>query len=113
MTKTVVEILKEAKSLIDTPEKWTKETYARSTSGGVISEHEDGAVCFCSLGAFFRVAKSADVVYMDSGWDILIKAVKLIKPTAYSVATFNDNHTHAEVMAMWDKAIELAAADET
>lgn len=29
-----------------------------------------------------------------------------------SIVTFNDSHTHAEVMAMFDRAIELAEAAE-
>jgi hypothetical protein len=31
---------------------------------------------------------------------------------APSIANFNDTHTHAEVLAAWDKAIELAEAGE-
>ncbi|HEY9657947.1 MAG TPA: hypothetical protein V6C65_05740 [Allocoleopsis sp.] len=28
------------------------------------------------------------------------------------ITSFNDDHTHAEVMQMWDRAIKLAEADE-
>lgn len=47
--------LRAAKALIDTPEKWTQRVYARDSMGFTCESENSAAVCFCSLGALFRV----------------------------------------------------------
>jgi hypothetical protein len=85
------EALVKAKSLIDTPEKWIQ--------GDAKVKYADGSCRYCSVGAIYEI-NSKGMVYLRSA---------LININGGdSVATYNDNHTHEEVMALWDKAIELA-----
>lgn len=80
----------EARALIDTPEKLLQ--------NGLYS---DGKGCFCSLGALFQGdAYLAGARALKSAIDVPIPK------NMSSIPWFNDNHTHAEVMAMWDRAIE-------
>ena len=123
--KTTVQILEEAKALIDTPEKWVQGAYAsyqpgRVESGDFNQAHmpmEAGATCFCIKGALART----DGVNMEPYYVVsedhptLKKALRFVEaalsPQWYGeIAKFNDAETtkHADVMDVLDKAIELA-----
>lgn len=109
------EVLISAKTLIDSPEKWTQEEYARDANGRGVLPVED-AVCFCSIGAIIRTAHDLSLNPMDryNAVDRLTQTVG-DEPTDYqsmTIAEFNDNRSHAEVMRIWDKAIALAKQDE-
>lgn len=107
----ISEQLKAAKSLISDSANWIQEDYAQDGKGNSVKCIQEG-VCFCSLGAIKKIRME--------GWgdtdrtpesSYLSRAVILID-AGNSVLRFNDTHTHAEVMAMWDKAIEMAEKDE-
>lgn len=70
-------------------------------------------VCFCSYGAL-RVANNRDTDYKLVGAEYLWKAIEMVSngSEVYSIDQYNDSHSHSEVMAMWDRAIELAEAEE-
>jgi hypothetical protein len=98
----VKQILIEANALIDTPEKWTQEAYARDVNRYPISCRVDEAVCFCSLGAINRVTlEKHSHMYLPA-------VIHLEKTMGMQVADFNDRHSHSEVMAAWDRAIDTA-----
>ena len=104
------EILIAAKALIDEPGKWTQGAAARDANGRAIEAEEpySAAVCFCSIGALDASTQDCFTAFID-GKRFLKKAISL-----RDVVYFNDTHTHthAEVMQMWDRAIELAKAEE-
>jgi hypothetical protein len=117
MERKVSEILINAKKLIEKKENWTTMYSARDMNGFSVSSRSASAHSFCSLGAIERVCD--DFMYagpQKKAASYLHKAEKRLFAGPFmfigSVSCFNDNHTHAEVMAMWDKAIELALADE-
>lgn len=95
------EILRKAKALIDTPEKWTQKVYARDSNDNDVSYAANSACKFCSLGALHR---TSDNLYLAMDY--------LGKRFGTFIDNYNDTHTHAEVMAKWDEAIALAEADE-
>lgn len=101
------EILIKAKAIISNPDKWTQGAFARNYDGEEVSPISSQAVCFCSIGALkASVGKDQSEVtmfYLVNARDYLMKAT----PDGY-IAVFNDEHTHEEVMAVWDKAIKLA-----
>ena len=97
------EILRKAKALIDTPEKWTQGAFARDRIGNQTLNLNDKAVCFCSAGALGRL----NALDYQS-----IKIINYLAGVMGDIVGFNDTHTHAEVMAKWDEAIALAEADE-
>lgn len=103
----VAQMLKDAKALIADPAHWTQGTPARDASGKPLSNEESpAAVCWCSIGALARVA-NADPAPLYHLYPVARHY--LYKATAgASIINFNDTHTHAEVMELWDKAIQLA-----
>ena len=110
-----VEALKAAKEIIATPEKWCREYYAMDATGACISALSEEAVCFCALGALQRVCivdldKCNDygALYADTA-SVLYRAIKNSIKKFCDVASFNDTATHADVIAMFDRAI---AAEE-
>lgn len=108
-TSETVEILRKAKALIDAPEKWTQRQYARNHAGDPICVLDDSATCFCVVGA---LARSAEVEphEIEGGpfFDLLRDAC------GGGVISFNDREytCHDDVMAIFDRAIELASKQE-
>jgi hypothetical protein len=105
-----VEILRAARALIDTPEKWTRGAAARDASGASLSIGQwPEAASFCIVGA----CHVATGIVGESGIEARRNACYAIGRAATGrdawPASFNDNATHADVLAAFDKAIEAAA----
>lgn len=80
-----LEVLIDARALIEKPENWCQEVIQRGNA-------------FCSLGAIcFLPAPSESL-------NAALLALELLVPNS-CVATFNDTHSHAEVLALYDRAI--------
>jgi hypothetical protein len=97
-----LEILKSARKKIEKPENWTKHAFARDAEGGVLDEiWISFGACFCASGAIIAAGgelhqEAYNRVNNHMGLDTL--------------STFNDSHSHAEVLEMFDRAIaELEA----
>lgn len=95
-TKTV-EALKAAKAKIDTPEKWTTGAFARDASGEITSCFNTEAACYCSAGVLLAGGAPQE-------------ARAALDDVCGCIIAYNDSHTHAEVMAVWDAAIAIAEA---
>ncbi|QDH83500.1 hypothetical protein [Achromobacter phage Motura] len=125
MSKTTLEILKEARQLLEKPESWIKGYYAakRESDGRIqvlISEEIDGgkgvvvravggtdprADCFCMLGALQR----AGALERNSEAEAVLRdAIKIKIGFHDQVHSFNDSpqRTHDEVLAVFDIAIQ-------
>lgn len=104
----ISEQLKAGKALIENPANWLQGNYTNLDSEDADLQK---ATCFCSVGAAFKVMGAGNCLGPDSSiiTSYLAKAVGLM--TGVQVIVYNDSHTHPEVMAMWDKAIELAEAE--
>lgn len=106
------EVLKAGRALIDTPEKWTKGVSARMADGRGCSPWDDAAVCFCSIGALDRLHRAT------ASYEEAQEALKVLRFVSYvqtgidEVFRFNDSHSHAEVLAVWDAAIKIAKEAE-
>lgn len=118
---TTVEILRSVRSLIATPEKWTRDQYARRADGARTHALADDAVCWCLLGAVRRAvgnagASSRDLsrayralaVTVDPQISVYAENDELIS----ALALFNDRASHAEVSAKLDVAIAACGADQ-
>lgn len=94
-------LLKKARKVISKEENWTRGELARNFNGGAAVPNSTDAVCWCSMGA---MRKFVELDFITPALDELILAM----PIGYrqSVVTFEDSHTHAEVLALFDKAIE-------
>lgn len=94
--KTPLQILTDARALIDSPEKWTQ---------GVLSKEVNGVTQRCAIGAISDATDSFDT-------DARVYLRKAIGQSL--VARWNNapERTHAEVLAAFTRAIELARNKE-
>jgi hypothetical protein len=98
--QTAVEVLIAARELISVPERWTRGVYS-------LIDENDEAVCWCGAGAVYAAADRAGC-NPEHARCLLNDAVG----TGYIIWNDDPNRTHAEVLAAFDKAIELARAEE-
>ena len=103
---TTADILRDARALIDSPENWTKDCEAR-TEDGYETWYGDGhAVCW---GAFGALVKAGDNQPALTG-----AAEALHTVVGGRIDEWNDapERTNAEVLAAFDRAIDLAEQAE-
>lgn len=93
------EILIAARAKIEAPERWTKEAYALDANGDHVACDYEGAVRWCAVGAIGYV-----------GQELIDTAFREFLPEGWILENWNDapERTHAEVLAAFDRAIELA-----
>lgn len=106
---TTAAVLRRAKALIDTPDKWTQGTGARTASGQSV-ERRNGGVCFCALVAIQHVAYDhLNTSAVESEYAF----ARAIDRTPSGIAIWNDapERTHPEVMAAFDRAIAACEQD--
>jgi hypothetical protein len=88
-------------ALIENPDAWTQGAAARDSTGLSVSAIATEACRWCTLGAIDKVTNDAD------SWLATTRHIRDIlreeKPYT-SLSWFNDNHTHAEVLALLRKA---------
>lgn len=104
------EILEKAKCLIDTPEKWIKNVFARDATGKPVAPEDTTATCFCLMGAYRRAASSShSALPIGVAYQAIYQAIpSLTKYAKYaSLPNFNDSPetTHADVMKILDQTI--------
>ncbi len=102
-----IELLTSARNLIADPEHWTQRAFARDGFGNSIGPTADSACSWCSLGALTK--SFGNIWWPESHCEPLEQAIGQLHPdNLMSLADFNDSHTHQEVLAVFDKAIENA-----
>lgn len=109
--KPVKDILAEARKLIEKPENWCQGHYALSDDGADISWSDDSACRRCADGALMYVTRDQTEAEEDEGYWAALKAIEAAigdKSGVKGITVFNDKHTHAEVLAAFDRAIEIA-----
>lgn len=116
-------VLTEARKLIEDPEHWLQGLYAMDESKTVgLYPKNPNAACFCSVGAVVHVLPedalpdeeisrlSAAVHALDPYWFLQTKSSRPAMRIDRCIATYNDTHTHEEVLAVWDHAIAEEAS---
>ena len=110
--ETYAKALRAARALIDSPEKWTRGAYARDAERRAANPTDNGAVCFCALGALERAVWGCSLspVWLSA----LELLVELEIPMAWrataealNLAAYNDDPhmSHTAVLALFDAAI--------
>jgi hypothetical protein len=98
---TTHEILVKARALIEDPRDWCAEGWGPADRR-------------CSLHAVYKVVTGrewqTEAADMDQP-DYVRAAYALSAVCGFSMGHFNDSHTHAEVMAVWDEAIRRHAPE--
>lgn len=88
----VHELLVNARELISDPEHWTQ--------GMAERVYRSGGVSYCSLGALTKA--STNGYYFSQAYIEMTAAI----PGIQGIVTFNDTHTHEQVLAIFDKVIK-------
>lgn len=115
--RTIVEILKEAKSVIENPENWCQgDLYQREDGSYATTPYDKGVCRYCSIGAVYKAipfGHSGAGEYRRAATNFLERAIDLRSKNggAYRVVDFNDTNPHSEVMEMWNDAIRIAEED--
>lgn len=103
------EFLIQTRDLISDPKNWTQCSFARNKYGDPVPYFYKSAVCFCSIGALNRVCNygdNGDCEYHNHSYDLLNKiVVEITKDPSQTIGHYNDSHTHNEVIAVFNKAI--------
>lgn len=116
MGMNVVDVLEMGRGLISDEKNWTRKAYARDSVGTVIEAEDPEAVCWCSVGALKKVTSNCTtsctccegpIGLFRGSFELLDIAVQEFA-IGENMIRFNDTHTHAGVLAVWDRAIELA-----
>ena len=116
-----IDILRRGRHLLADARAWTKGVLARDANGNETAALSDAAVCFCLDGAMHRVEQTDpeepmthDHLLVDR---LLDDAAKELFPDRLygdngSFVNFNDHDqtTHADALAVIDRAILLADA---
>lgn len=99
---TIKEVLIAARKKIEKPENWTQGTGAKDIEGRYADADSPEAVCWCSMGALYAVTASMPGTYYNQAYEALRDVIN------DSIAMFNDTHSHADVIEIFDKAIANA-----
>jgi len=98
-----IDLLRQARELLADPKRWTQGTGARAGDGLATGVHSANAICWCAWGA---------LVYVHTDLNSLSDSLDLIATIVgeSEVSSWNDapERTHEEVLAAFDRAIELA-----
>jgi hypothetical protein len=100
--KTAKDIFTEAFALVRNPETWTQGDWARNAEGEYVYADDPGAVCWCSSGAVLRAMEAG--CFSPNGPDMAVINALCADVGDWKIAHFNDTHTHAEVVAAWERA---------
>ena len=91
---------------------WTQGCSARDYKGRAVSLFDANASCFCATGIVDSVAMYTHLSYsVDPALRILRSAIPAREYC--TVPTYNDEHSHAEVLALFDRAIHPRETPET
>lgn len=106
--------LEKASSLIASEKAWCASHYALDAKGAPVHPRSKDAKSFCSYGALIAVdllreGKDDDTLWLTT-YSWLVKALKEIVPddNEPSLQVYNDKHSHAEIVALFAKAKEIA-----
>lgn len=113
MPTSAIEILTGVRDLLSDPERWTQGASARDAKGEPIDLYSEDAVCFCAVGAFYRVSFPTQDQFADDEnerayWDAR-DLVNRFLPNDGSLIGVNDLDGREAVLNLLDKAIGAAA----
>jgi hypothetical protein len=100
-----LESITAAQELIRDPDHWIQGSFAQTENDIGVTPDHPAATCWCIWGALLKVEAE------EEAYEILDLAIRDVAPDSIrEIAYFNDNHSHEDVMKMFDRAKELAAA---
>lgn len=100
-----IELLQRVRKRIRDPKRWTQNAIARNYSGAPVWPENQSAVCWCVVGAIVREVYESG----ERDWYTADKIADILHHNQMrrsSLIDFNDSHTHEEVLAIIDRAIQ-------
>ncbi|MDB5542846.1 MAG: hypothetical protein JWQ89_4573 [Devosia sp.] len=111
MSESTVTCLRAVRARLATPDKWTKGALARKADGNAVNPHDQDAVCWCLSGAMLVEAEELGEGSISGFENVIYRTTHEITGSFdYVLWQDRDNRTHAEVLALIDRAIQLAEA---
>lgn len=98
-----------ARKKIEDPANWIKGRYAADANGEKCLSHSAEACKFCALGALFSTEAG---YFNEPSVDILYEASHELGFDGVTEMNDDERTDHPKVMALYDKAIELAIKKE-
>ena len=98
------EVLKRARELISDENNWCKGALSRDKNGEDVWVSTEHACSWCASGAIIYAAKELGV--SEKGRISIMDMMKIFIGRHQFLSQFNDNSTHAEVLAAFDRALE-------
>ena len=113
-----IDILAIARTLIVRPDRWAQGAIALDSNGRALTTF-DGGCRFCAAGAVGLAAHvlSADEAAHRRIGPAVDRVGRLLDCAAYKLGEFesyiglNEHDSHAQVVAMFDRALDMARAD--
>lgn len=99
-------VLIKARQFIQRADCWTQHAWARDAGGQSVDSLSDKATSFCLHGALVRAAGGFYTPSREEAYILLREAAG--NPKGFP-GSWNDTHTHAEILSAFDRAIEAAA----
>ena len=106
-----LELLVKTRELLSRPHRWTRGAYARRQYGETCGPLHPDAYSFCSVGALRYVNGGDSGGYTPAlRWLDAAGSDNVVNTLTTSLSVWNDalGRTHDEVVARFDRAIELA-----
>lgn len=104
---TDIEILIAARDLISNPARWTQNFLAKDEYEYHVDPLSPDAVCWCAFGAIEKVGDDWKSFLLGKGASkFLVEASEELFRDG--VSTVNDTLGHQAILAVYDRAIELA-----
>lgn len=102
---TTLQALVAARKILSDPARWCQGSYARNRAGEPINVRSKQAASFCALGALNKV--------MGFGWAGSAAINLLRDSSSLAIPDLNDGKGgYKKVLALYDKAIKRARAEE-
>lgn len=103
---TTEEVLIAAREKIADEKNWTQKEYLRGGSGEPLMAKDVAKACqFCAIGAVFAALCDVEYCNMFAVECESPYILALNRASGGSIFRFNDSHTHAEVLGIFDEAI--------
>lgn len=108
MSKELLLHTKAVRTLIETPDKWTKRVYARDWMGHELLYYDPTAVSYCLIGAHYNTSMKNRIRLCEFGKEFQKAGLTLGYRMFDNIAMFNDHPKtqHKDVLAILDKMIE-------
>ncbi len=109
MNAEALEVLRAAREQISDPANWCKGSFAKNYAGKSVQPWDPTACQWCLGGAIGAQDAKTNLMRAQAIWQDLLDLLRTAagEDGFVSPAYFNDTHTHEEVLALMDRALEV------